>query len=348
MAMGIAPLTTTGLGSLPHQSVSDAIEQAFRMDIPYLPQLPKLSSREYMLPHALEGMPGITHDEDGMIILDMDGWKKGHVEYDAKLHSAIDEGNVELFLSTGEHSAALGGFMDRVHADKPKWAKAQVTGPMTLQWTLRTSDGGYPPAAVMTHVSRTVLARTLAVAHAIESAGAQPIVFIDEPGLYAFSRGQPGHIVMLQELRINMMALKKRGARVGLHCCSDADWGALMGLGLDILSIDARLSLPSLLKAGEALVTFVSMGGRLALGVIPTNEDETTSTVDELIAEMERHLATLEQYFPTRASIIEHILGKSLLTPACGMALLKPEDAGAVVDRLQQYRAAFGSTQGRA
>ena len=27
-------------------------------------------------------------------------------------------------------------------------------------------------------------------------------------------------------------ALKKRGARVGLHCCSDGDWGALMGLGL--------------------------------------------------------------------------------------------------------------------
>ena len=100
---------------------------------------------------------------------------------------------------------------------------------------------------------------------ALSIAGAAPMFFVDEPGLYAFSRNQPGHIVMLQELRILIMALKKRGARVGLHCCSDADWGALMGLGLDLLGIDARLSLRSLLQAGEALVTFVSMGGRFTL-----------------------------------------------------------------------------------
>jgi len=227
-----------------------------------------------------------------------------------------------------------------------KQAKVQIAGPMTLQWSLRTADGAFPPAAALTHVSRTVLARTLAMAKALADAGAEPIVFIDEPGLYAFSRAQPNHIMLLQELRINLMALKKRGAQVGLHCCSNADWGSLMGLGLDVLAIDAKLSLPSLLKAGAALVTFVAMGGRLALGVIPTDTGERRP-VDALVADMEAQLGLLEEYFPTRASVIEHILAKSLLTPACGLALLSEPRAESVVSDLASYREGFEAMRRR-
>lgn len=344
--MPIRPLTTTGIGSLPHQDVDAALQQSFRMDIPYVPQLPMRDANEYMLPHALEGMPGIEADDEGMILLDLGGWKKGHVAYDAKLHAAIEDGQVELFLPSPAYAAALEPFLARVKKDEVARAKAQIAGPMTLQWSLRTADGKMPPPAVMTHVSRTILARSLALASAITQAGAEPIVFIDEPGLYAFSRMQPNHIVMLQELRINLMALKKQGAQVGLHCCSDADWGALMGLGLDILAVDAKLSLPSLMRAGEALVTFVSMGGRLALGVIPTDSGEV-EPIAALIKNLESRLSTLEQYFPTRASIIEHILFKSLLTPACGLALLKPEFAESVTARLDEFRGAFRDMQSR-
>jgi len=340
MSRTIAALTTTGIGSLPHDAVGAALDQAFRMDIPYLPQLPRRDPREFMLAHALEGMPGIVSDSEGMIILDLPAWKRGAAQYDDKLEAALDKGRWELFLPSAAYAAALQPFLERLGKSEGKYAKAQVAGPMTLQWSLRTEDGKFPPPAVMTHVSRTVLARSLALAKAIKTAGKKPIVFVDEPGLYAFSRMQPGHIVMLQELRINLMALKKQGARVGLHCCSDADWGALMGLGLDILAIDARLSLPSLLKAGEALVTFVAMGGRLALGVIPTDRGDTIP-VATLIADIEGRLRTLEQYFPTRASIIENILGRSLLTPACGLAFLEKKTAENVVDRLNEFRSAF-------
>ena len=182
---------------------------------------------------------------------------------------------------------------------------------------------------------------------AVKAAGAEPIIFLDEPGLYAFSRQQPHHIVMLQQLRINVMALKKRGARVGLHCCSDADWGALIGLGADFVAIDVQLSLPSLLKAGEALVTWVAMGGRLALGVIPTATREAPLTAEQLLADMAQQLGKLEQYFPTRASIFENILLRSLLTPACGLAFLTPADAGAVIDELVRFKGLYGKVKAR-
>jgi hypothetical protein len=338
------PLTTTGIGSLPHKTVEEALRESFRVDVPYLPELPMRDPREYMLPHATELIPGMTHDEQGMIALDIEKWKKARGAFDDKLHAAIEGNRFDLFLPSEAHQMALWPFLETLKRDQIKAAKVQIAGPLTVQWSLRTTSGEFPPAGAFTHVTRTILARTLALTQAVQATGAQPIVFFDEPGLYAFSRSQPRHLMMLQELRINVMALKKRGAIVGLHCCSDADWGALMGVGLDVLAIDAKLSLGSLLKAGDSLVTFVSMGGRLALGVIPTNEGERSS-VDELLAGLTHHLSTLESYFPTRASIFEHILAKSLLTPACGLALKSEREAESIIDQLKAFRRAYAGAK---
>ncbi|MFO0723965.1 MAG: hypothetical protein U1E65_09300 [Myxococcota bacterium] len=340
-ALAIPSLATTGVGSLPHKTVSAGLEQAFRVDVPYLPQLPLRDPREFMLPQALEGMPGVVADEQGAVVLDVETWKKGRAKYDDKLYLALEKDDLREFLPSADYLAAWEPFLARVRDEARPVAKIQLAGPMTLQWTLRTADGQIPPAGALTHVSRTVLARALAMADALSIAGAAPMFFVDEPGLYAFSRNQPGHIVMLQELRILIMALKKRGARVGLHCCSDADWGALMGLGLDLLGIDARLSLRSLLQAGEALVTFVSMGGRLALGVIPTSHRDEVVEPQALLADMQAELKSLEQYFPTRSAIFETILGRSMLTPACGMAFLSEPEASSIAQQLADFRALY-------
>lgn len=337
----LAPLSTTGVGSLPHKTVAAGLEQAFLVDVPYLPQLPLRDPREFMLSQALEGMPGIVADDQGAVILDVEAWKKGRAKYDDRLFAALERDDLREFLPSADYQAAWEPFLARVRDEARAVAKLQLAGPMTLQWTLRTVDGQIPPAGALTQVSRTVLARSLAMVDAMQTTGANPLFFIDEPGLYAFSRTQPGHIMLLQELRIMIMALKKRGARVGLHCCSDADWGALMGLGLDVLGIDARLSLRSLLRAGEALVTFVSMGGRLALGVIPTSHRDEATAPEELLAAIQRELRSLEQYFPTRGAIFETILGRSMLTPACGMAFLSEADAAAVSGQLAAFRALY-------
>jgi hypothetical protein len=337
----LPPLTTTGIGSLPHRDVRAAMREAFRVDVPYLPELPMRDAREFMLAHATEGIPGIVVDREGMIALDIEAWKKGRGAFEDALHAAIEGDEVKSFLPTEPYQAALFPFLDTISNKNVKVAKVQIAGPLTVQWSLRTSSGDVPPAAALTHVSRTILARSLAMAEAVEKTGARPVVFFDEPGLYAFSRAQPRHLMMMQELRINVMALKKRGSAVGLHCCSDADWGTLMGLGLDVLAIDAKLSLRSLLKAGETLVTFTSMGGRLALGVIPTDMNGQPASVEDLLRGMTDQMATLEQYFPTRASILEHILSRSLLTPACGLALRTEREAESIIDQLKDFRQAY-------
>jgi hypothetical protein len=343
----LAPLSTTGIGSLPYTDVEEGLASAFRLDIPYLPQLPMRDPREFMLAQTLEGMPGIIVEEQGSILFDPDAWKKGRARWDDALYEATQNDAVSPFLPTPDYVASWAPFLARVAAERKPLAKVQLAGPMTLEWTLRSADGQLPPAGALEHVGRTILVRSMAMVDAVKAAGAEPIIFLDEPGLYAFSRQQPHHIVMLQQLRINVMALKKRGARVGLHCCSDADWGALIGLGADFVAIDVQLSLPSLLKAGEALVTWVAMGGRLALGVIPTATREAPLTAEQLLADMAQQLGKLEQYFPTRASIFENILLRSLLTPACGLAFLTPADAGAVIDELVRFKGLYGKVKAR-
>jgi hypothetical protein len=50
-------LPTTGIGSLPYAQLEPAMQAALRLDIPYLPQLPRRDPAEMMIPQALEGLP---------------------------------------------------------------------------------------------------------------------------------------------------------------------------------------------------------------------------------------------------------------------------------------------------
>ena len=335
-------LSTTGIGSLPQTSVEEAINLAFRLDIPYLPQLPNRNPKEFMLAHALDGMPGIICDDQGMVTIDIKEWRKGYLHYSERLHAALQGDDLMTFLPSEESNSALRPFLEQVRARNISRAKIQIAGPLTAQWSLRTTDNLFPPAPALSQVTRTIMAKSLALSKAVQEAGASPVLFFDEPGLYAFSSRQPNHIVLLQELKIIIMALRKREVEVGLHCCSDADWHALMSLKLDILAIDAKLSLPSLLKSSDALLSFSSGGGQLALGVIPTRQTQETS-VSELFGHFEERIQTLEKYFRTRASTFEKILGRSILTPACGLAMLQEKRAKDIHAHLSVFQSSYRS-----
>lgn len=348
-AAPLAPLRTTGIGSLPFTSVERALDSSFRLDIPYLPQLPSRDPREFMLAQTLEGMPGIVVEEQGSIVFDADAWKKGRARWDDLLYEATTHDVVAPFLPTPEFVSAWQPFLDRVAAEKKPIAKVQLAGPMTLEWTLRDASGQLPPALALEHMSRTILVRALAMIDAVKATGAEPVIFLDEPGLYAFSKSQPHHLLMMQGLRIILMACKKRGARVGLHCCSDADWAALIGLGTDVVAIDAGLSLGSLLRAGEPLVTWAATGGRVGLGIIPTAQrDEPLPSADKLLGQLAAQLAQLEKYFATRASLFEKILQRSLLTPACGLAFMTEPEADLAIEALLAFQGLYAQAPARA
>ncbi|HZI08698.1 MAG TPA: hypothetical protein VEZ71_32070, partial [Archangium sp.] len=309
---------TTAIGSLPHTQLELGLQAALALDIPFLPQLPAGHPSEFMVPQALEGLPGLRCDEEGLCTVDVAAWEAGRADFEARLEAALASGRLEAFEPSLESWRAWRPFLWEVENRKLAFAKAQLSGPFTVLSVSRTADG--KPALEVpgldAAVYRLVLARALAMVKALRRAGTTPLFFLDEPGLYALQRTQPLHLLALQELKLQILALQREGALVGVHCCGNTDWGALLDVQPDLLSLDVRLSLDAMVEEREALERFLASGATLSLGIIPTDL-ASTYEVNELVDSVE---ASLKAALPGGFTFPQ-VVSTVLLTPACGLAM---------------------------
>ncbi len=328
----LPPLGTTGIGSLPHSQLELGLQMALQVDIPYAPQLPTGNPGELMIASALDGLPGLRFDGEGMCTVDLAAWQEGREAFGARLEQAISSGELASFEPSPQACRAWRPFLWEVENRKLALAKAQLAGPATVRWVARTSAGGSAAelAQLDQQIFRLLLAKALAMVKALRRAGATPLLFLDEPGLYALDRHNPRHLVVLQELRVLIMALQREGALVGLHCCSNTLWGSVLELGLDLVSLDVRLSLDAVLDDREAFARFLATGATLSLGIIPTDL-ASTYAVDELVDAVESTFSAA--LGPKRGrQALQHVL----LTPACGLALRSVVDAERLFDEVKR------------
>jgi hypothetical protein len=329
---------TTGIGSLPHTQLELGLQMALQVDVPYLPQLPAGLPFEFMIPQAIERLPGLEVDAEGGALIDPAGWAAGKDAFIAELEAALGSGELRAFEPSPQACRAWNPFLWEVEHRKLMLAKLHLAGPATVRWVVKTSTGEVAADVpeLDQHLFRLVMARALAMVKAVRRSGATPLFFLDEPGLYALHRADPRHLVVLQELRLLTVALQNEGALVGLHCCSNTDWAALMDLGLDLLSVDARLSLDAVLDAGEPLHRFVADGGRFSLGIIPTDL-ATSYAVPELVDAVETSLrATFRD-----EGVFKEVASRCLLTPACGLGMRSVIDAERIFAELRDAQRRF-------
>lgn len=308
----------TGIGSLPHLDLGAALRIAFDQDIPFLPQLPG----EEMLSAALDGLPGFG--ADGAV--DLDGWRRKRDPFSFAVEGALASGELSAYEPSA-HTA----FQPFVLGLKSGIAKVQIAGPATVRWWVKMSTGEpvSEVAELDQQIFRLLLAKSLAVAAAVRRTGVTPLLFLDEPGLVCLQRANAQHGLVLQELKLLIHAVQSAGALVGVHCCGNTDWAALLGLGLDVLSFDARLSLDAVLDEKAAVDQFLDSGATFALGIIPTNVGAKYA-VPELVDAVEVSL---------RSTVPKAQLGRMILTPACGLAGHSIEDADRIVAEVGQAQA---------
>jgi hypothetical protein len=323
---------TTGIGSLPHTQLELGLQMSLQFDVPFLPQLPGGNPGELMIPAALERLPGLTVDAEGGVLIDSESWSAERDAFTHEIESALASGDLRAFEPSPDSSRAWNPFLWEVTHRRLMLAKVQLAGPATVRWVARTSSGDVAAhvPGLDQQIFRLVLARMLAMAKAVRRTGATPLMFIDEPGLYALDRTDPRHLVVLQELRLLIAALQKEGAVVGLHCCSNTHWPSLLDLGLNLLSVDARLSLDAVLDSGKALFSFIEGGGRFSLGIIPTDL-ASSYRVEEVVDAVETSLRATFR----KASLVEEVASRCLLTPACGLAMRSVKDAERIVEELR-------------
>ena len=332
----------TMIGSMPHHNIDAALAMSFQMDIPFLPQIPIRNPWEYMIAQALEGMPGLDVEEDGSVVLDVQVWRgRSHALNDRLLNAfaamPVRHEAFESFEPSSSTSSGWQPFLWELHERGIKTAKVQIAGPITAQWALRLKDGSNigKHTDLTTQIYRLVLARSLAMCRRLQSDGIQPILYLDEPGLYGFTQTDPRHKLALHELKILVQALRKEGVTVGLHCCSNTDWSAVLALDINILSIDTKLSLPSLLQRSDEVEKFLGNGGRLSLGVIPTTkiaEDDVRILFEELLEIFG------QSPLSRQPELVRKTLKESLYTPACGLALHSTADAETVLATLLEFK----------
>ncbi len=328
----LPPCATTGIGSLPHTQQELALQAALLHDVPFLPQLPSKDPAELMIPAALDGLPGVAWDKEGLCTVDVDAWHKKRDRVTMEVEGALQSGQLGAFEPSVTACCAFRPFLWEVEHRKLPFAKVQIAGPATVRWVARTAEG----KPVSDHpeldqqVFRLLLAKSLALVKAVRRAGATPILYLDEPGLFALERHNLRHVMVLQELKMLIVAAQREGALVGLHCCSNTDWRAVLELGLDVVSIDARLSLDAVLEEGDLWLRFLTEGSTLSLGIVPTDL-ASSYVLDELVESVEASLrATTPHSIP-----FEALLAGMLLTPACGLGMRTVKDAEQIVEEVR-------------
>ena len=327
----------TGIGSLPHHNSDAALAFAFKTDIPFLPQIPIRNPWEYMIAQSLEGLPGLEVEKDGSVCLNLDVWMgRTHALNEKLLNAFSAQRGFEAFEPSPASSSNWQPFLWELEEKGTKWAKIQLAGPLTCEWVMRLKDGKTTEKhpEISTQIFRLVLARAMAMCQRLRALGIQPILFLDEPGLYAFSPSNPRHLLALRELKLMIQTLRKEGVLVGLHCCSNTHWTSVLDLEPSFLSLDTKLSLEPLLVELPAVEKFVHNGGRLSLGVIPTalSSDQIRDLDGGSLFE-----SLMMSFRKCPPSFVGKILKEALYTPACGLALQTPSDAERILELLIDF-----------
>ncbi len=299
-------------------------------DIPLWAQLP-VFPEEGMVPQFLTGMPALVK-KGGKTYIDT-----AADAFDADLlaffedYMAVSETPEQLAGSrfaltdkTGKGVAALLGSL-AVLTEPPVAVKGQVTGPITFCTGVKDQDG----RAIFYHDTL----RDAAVKHlslnarwqirCLSGPGCPVIVFIDEPALAGFgsseliSISKEEVLVCLQEV---VDAIHADGGLAGIHVCANTDWSLVLESGVDIVNFDAYAYFDRFMLYGDQIRSFMTSGGFLAWGIVPTLEPEEIEkeTVESLYAGWQDRLEQMEVLGLSRDAVFR----QSFITPSCGVGSL--------------------------
>jgi hypothetical protein len=307
------PFTTTGIGSLPHSNMEEACKLVLETcDIPFWPQLPKLSFRELMIPQFSEGLPFIKIDEQKETLWiernSSDILMKFYDTYSEDLHIAISE----------DFARGLYTFLRMISNRHFTSIKGQVTGPLTFTLGLKDSakrliyfDEELREISLMILKAKTRWQIDILKPHAEKT-----IISIDEPILSAL--GSTSYMGVNPEEALRLLreiseTIKHAGGIPGIHCCSKADWPLVIKSGVKIISFDAYDYIDTIAMYPDEFTGFLKNEGYLAWGIVPTTDSIREETSDSIKRRFDISMEKLSKSIP--GSLLQ---SQILLTPSCG------------------------------
>ncbi len=333
--MLIQPFSTTGIGSLPYTNPEEACRIVLEtFDIPFWPQLPRLSFREWMIPQYSEGMPYVRiNTEKETIYID----KSRSDELDRFYENYNDDSRIAI---SEDYAKGLHTFL-RTIRKRFQFFKGQVTGPLTFTLGLKDRDGRlvYFDEELREISLMLLKAKIRWQIDVLKQFADNVIIFIDEPilsalGSTAYLGVNPDDAARL--IRETSDAVKEAGGISGIHCCGNADWPSVLKSGIDILNFDAYGYFDTLAMYYSDVNRFLENGGYLAWGIVPTTDAIRNESYYSIKKQLSLKIEELSKSIPSSL-----ILSKIILTPSCGTGSRSIEEALKIFQLLIRLKEAF-------
>ncbi len=309
-------LLTTAMAVMPHTDMDMALEVALSLDIPFWPQLPNYSYYEDMYVQAAEHFPGILLDvENRKLQFSMD---KFIMEFEETMSHFEDP---DYFDVSKKYSVVYHKFLAQDFEDRPA-IRGQLEGPISFGFNVLDQDER--PILFDDTVRPFMLefmAKRINVQLArLKKRNKNAFMFVDEPGLqFLFSAlSGYGDLKAKEDLDIFFSQIDRPR---GIHLCGNPDWDFLLGLDLDILSLDVYTNAEIFTSYASSIHRFLNKGGTIAWGIVPTGFE---TFAQEDIPSMVNRLETVWEILQKKGIDRQHMLENSLLSPAT-CCLINPD-----------------------
>ena len=314
-------LLTTAMAVMPHRDVDRALRTALSLDVPYWPQLPLLSYHEDMYVQASERFPGIVLDMEKRAI--RFSIEKFGMELEEVL-SHFEE--PEHFDISETYSAVYRRFLELNLFDRAA-IRGQLEGPVSFG--LNVLDQDQRPILFNDTVRSFMLdflaRRVNAQLNRLKALNPNAFMFVDEPGLQYIFSALSGYDAVAAKQDMEYFFAQVERPR-GVHLCGNPDWDFLLGLDLDVLSLDVYSNGEIFVSYADRIRRFLERGGRLVWGMVPTNMEPFEK---ENIQSLESLLLGCWHALEKKGIDLGFLLSRSMLSPAT-CCLVNPDGISTV------------------
>ncbi len=316
-------LITTGMGILPHKDMERALKLAMSVDIPFWPQLPRMSFFEDMYVQASENFPGIVLEPENLNI-----WLNTEKFYNELENALARFSDDDFFRMSPEFSATYHSFLSK---DLSAFVsiRGQLEGPVSFGLKVLNED---KKPIIFSEEVRSILfdfmaRRANVQLKELKEKNKNAFMFIDEPGLQYIFSSVSGYTNDMARADFEGFFNQIEHPR-GIHLCGNPDWDFLLNLDIDILSFNAYNCGDIFIKYRSSIKRFLDRGGIIGWGLIPANYDEFKK---ESLEGLVHHIEKLWLDLVKVGFDMEEIIKKSILMPAT-CALLNPDEFKTVED----------------
>lgn len=301
-------LLTTAMAVMPHRDVDRALALALSLDIPFWPQLPLFSYREDMYVQASEHFPGILLDMENRTL------RFSMAKFLQELEEAMNHFDDPDYFDISEtFSVVYKRFLELDLSDR-RAIRGQLEGPISFGFNVVDQDDRpiLFDDTVRPFMLEFMAKRVNAQLGRLRLRNPNAFMYVDEPGLQFLFSAMAGYGDQAAKGDMEQFFSMIERPR-GVHLCGNPDWDFLLGLDLDILSLDIYTNGEVFASYAASIKRFLDRGGVLVWGLVPTNvepfEKEESDT-------LEKRLEDLWAELYKKGIDRDLLLSRSLLSPA--------------------------------